>query len=138
MCIYRVSLTHVHVCICDSWVDPKFKYSTAPSPQAENIDVCINMVPSMLTDNKKRRKKKLATILCPVMVMLVESRCIFICNSPPPPHPAPARPPLLLIHKKKNKFFDNHEYSRRSLKFLLFLDSRVGRNLWSASFLPGR
>ena len=24
-CIYWVSLTHVHVCICDSWVDPKFK-----------------------------------------------------------------------------------------------------------------
>ena len=33
-----------------------------PPPQAENIDVCLNMAP-MLTDNKKRRKKKLATIL---------------------------------------------------------------------------
>ena len=84
-CTYRVSLTHVHVCIWDSWVDPKFKIFYRPSPQAENIDVCINMAPSMLTDNKKRRKKKLATILCPVTIMLVESRFIFICNNPPPP-----------------------------------------------------
>ena len=97
-CIYRVSLTHVHVCICDSWVDPKFKYSTAPSPQAENIDVCINMAPSMLTDNKKRSKKKLAIVLCPVIIMLVESRFIFICNNPP------STPPLLIrtIRTKTN------------------------------------
>ena len=74
VCTYRVSLTHVHICICDSWVDPiaNSKYSTAPSPRAENIDVCINMAHSMLTDNKKRRKKKLATILCPIIIMLVE------------------------------------------------------------------
>ena len=38
----------------------------------------------------------------------------------------------------QNKFFDNHEYSRHSLKMLLFLDSGVWRNLWSASFLSGR
>ena len=98
MCIYRVSLTHVHVCICDSWVDPNSKHSTAHSPQAENIDVCINMAPSMLTDNKKRRKKKLATILCPVIIMLVESKFIFICNNPVP----------RASTTHKNKFFDNH------------------------------
>ena len=87
----------------------------------------------MLSDNKKRRKKKLATILCPVIIMPVESRFISICNSPPLP---PLRPPPSYTHK--NKLFDNHEYSRRSLKLLLFLDSRVWRNLWSASFLSGR
>ena len=38
----------------------------------------------------------------------------------------------------QNKFFDNHEYSRRSLKLLLFLDSGVWRNLWSGSFVSGR
>ena len=32
MCIYRVSLIHVHVCICDSWVDPKFKIFYRPLP----------------------------------------------------------------------------------------------------------
>ena len=31
-CIYRVSLTHVYVCICDSWVDPKFKIFYRPLP----------------------------------------------------------------------------------------------------------
>ena len=31
-CIYRVSLTHVHVCICDSWIDPKFKIFYRPLP----------------------------------------------------------------------------------------------------------
>ena len=118
---------------------PNSKYSTAPSPQAENIDVCINMAPSMLTDNKKRRKKKLATILCPVIIMLVESRFIFMCNNPPP-HPTPPLPALFrktsdthvqLFPKfgPQNKFFDNHEYSRRLLKLLLFLDSGVWRNL---------
>ena len=100
----------------------------------------------MLTDNKKRRKKKLATILCPVIIMLVESRFIFICNNPLPPPPLP--PALLrktsntnveLLQKfgPQNKFFDNYEYSRRSLKLLLFLDSGVWRTLWSARFLPG-
>ena len=70
----------------------------------------------MLTDNKKRRKKKLATILCPVIIMLVESRFIFICNN----HPAPSPPALFrktsnthveLFPKfgPQNKFFDNHE-----------------------------
>ena len=32
---------------------PNSKYSTASSPQKENIDVCINMAPSILTDNKR-------------------------------------------------------------------------------------
>ena len=77
--------------------------------------------------------------------MLVESRWfVFICNNPlPPPSPPvsprlppPFPPPPSNTHK--NKFFDNHEYSRRSLKLLLFLDSRVWRNLWNASFLSGR
>ena len=96
-CVYRVSLTHVHVCICDSWVDPKFKIFYRPLPQAENIDVCINMAPSMLII-KKRRKKKLATILCPVIIMLVESRFIFICNNHPPPRPLPLLlSPVLII-----------------------------------------
>ena len=126
---------------------PNSKYSTAPSPQAENIDVCINMAPSMLTGNKKGRKKKLATILCQVIIMLVESRFIFICKnsySPPPPRPALFRKisnthvELFPKYGPQNKFFDNHEYSRCSLKLLLFLDSGVWRNLWSASFLSGR
>ena len=120
---------------------PNSKYSTATSPQAENIDVCINMAPSMLTDNKKRRNKKLATILCPVIIMLVESRFIFICNNPAPtPPPSPPPPGMLSFGRNthvelfpkfgpQNKFFDNHEYSRRSLKLLLFLDSGVWRNL---------
>ena len=152
MCICRVSLTHVHVCICDFWVDPKFKIFYRPSPQAETTVVCINMAPSMLTDHKKRRTKKLATILCPVIIMLVKSRFIFVCNNPSlhaslPPSVAP--PALFrkttnthvgLFPKfgSQNRFFDNHEYSRRSLKLLLFLDSGVWRNLLSASFLSGR
>ena len=37
---------------------------------------------------QKRRKKKLATILCPIIIMLVESRVICICNNcRPPPRP---------------------------------------------------
>ena len=136
ICIYRVSLILVHVCICDSWVEPKFKIFYRPLPsggKAENIDVCINMGPSMLTDNKKRRKKKLATILCPVIIMLVESRFIFTCNITPPPLSFGR----LLIHTWS--FFRNSrhktnsliitQYSRRSLKLLLFLDSGVWRNL---------
>ena len=73
-------------------------------------------------------------------------------QSPPPPPPThtPQRPPALFSNAHvelfpkfgpQNKFFDNHEYSRRSLKLLLFLDSGVWRNLWhlwSASFLLGR
>ena len=94
----------------------------------------------MLSDNKKRRKEKLATILCPVIMMLVESRFILICNSPPAPAPVPPPPlpPAPPSNTHTNKLFDNHEYSRRSLKLLLFLDSRVWRNLWSASSLSGR
>ena len=93
---------------------PILRYSTTPSPQAENIDVCVNIAPSMLTDNKK---KKLATILCPVMIMLVESRFIFICNKPrplPPPHPTlfwkTSNTHVELFPKfgPQNKFFDNH------------------------------
>ena len=121
MCIYRVSLTHVHVCICDSWLDPKFKIFHHPSSQAENIDMCINMAPSMPTDNK-RHKKKLATFLCPVIIMLVESRFIFICNNPPPPPPTALFRKTYNTHMElfpkfgpQNKFFDNHEYNRRSL-----------------------
>ena len=102
MCIYRVSLTRMYMCICDSWIDPKFKIFYRPLPLP--LDVCINMASSMLTDNKKRRKKKLATIL--VIIMLVESRFIFICNNtaerPPPPAPPPPTAQLsfgrLLIH----------------------------------------
>ena len=68
----------------------------APSPQAENVVVCINMAPTnvvslqsnliatLLTGNKKSRKKKLATIICPVIIILVESRFTFICNNFPP------------------------------------------------------
>ena len=68
-------------------------------------------------------------------------------QQPPPPRP----PPPDLFRKTsnthvelfpkfgpQNKFFDNHEYSRRSLKLLLFLNSGIRRNLWSASFLSGR
>ena len=94
-CVYTAYLWHMYKFVFVTLGQtPNSKYSTAPSPQAENIDVCINMAPSMLTDNKKRRKKKLATILCPVIIMLVESRFIFICNSPPPPllRPVPAPP----------------------------------------------
>ena len=131
MCIYKVSLTHVHVCICDSWVDPNSKYSTAPCPQAENIDVCINMAPSMLTDNKKRRKKKLATILCPVIIMLVESRFISICNNLPLPalfrKTSNTHVELFPKFGPQHKFFDNHEYSRRSLKLLLLLRHKRDR-----------
>ena len=69
----------------------------APSTQAENVDVCINKAPTsveslqsnliatLLTGNKKNgRKKKLATILCPVIIILVESRFILIYNNFPP------------------------------------------------------
>ena len=57
-----------------------------------------------------------------VIIILVESRFIFICNSFPL-----LSFRRLLIHtwnyfSPQNKFFDNHEYSRRSLKLLLFLD----------------
>ena len=81
--------------------------------------------------------------------MLVESRFIFRCNNPFPP---PTTPPVPAPFRKtsnthvelfpkwgpQNKFSDNNEYGRRSLKLLLFLDSGVWRNLWSASFLSGR
>ena len=55
--------------------------------------------------------------------------------------PPPPRPPALFrttsnTHVElfpkfgpQNKFFDNHEYSRRSLKLLLFLNSEIRRNL---------
>ena len=100
----------------------------------------------MLFGNKKRRKKKFATLLWPVIIMLVGSRFIFICNNPPPPSTTPAlfrrtsitHVELFPKFGPQNKFFDNHEYSRRSLKLLLFLDSGVWRNLWSVSFLSGR
>ena len=58
-----------------------------------------------------------------------------------PPAPPPPPPPSSLSvdfnthvelfpkFRPQNKFFDNHEYSRRSLKLLLFLDSGVWRNL---------
>ena len=78
--------------------------------------------------------------------MLVESRFIFICNNPPPtPTPTPVLSfERLLIHMWS--YFRNSGHktnsliitSRRSLKLLLFLDSGVWRNLWSASFLLGR
>ena len=73
-------------------------------------------------------------------------------QSPPPPPPTHTHTPQPAPFRKtsnthvelfpkfgpQNKFFDNREYSRRSLKLLLFLDSGVWRNLWSASFLSGR
>ena len=67
-------------------------------------------------------------------------------QQPPPPHAPLLSFGRLLIHTwslfpkfgSQNKFFDNHEYSRRSLKLLLFLNSGIRRNLWSASFLSGR
>ena len=88
----------------------------------------------MLTDNKKRRKKKLATILCPVIIMLIESRFIFICNNPSPApalfwNTSNAHMELFPKFGPQNKFFYNYEYSRRSLKLLLFLDSGEWRNL---------
>ena len=64
--------------------------------------------------------------------------------------PSPPRPPALFRKTSnrhvelfpkfgpQNKFFDNHEYSRRSLKLLLFLNSEIRRNLWSPCFLSGR
>ena len=57
-------------------------------------------------------------------------------------HPAALPPPPALFRKisntqvelypkfgSQNKLFDDHEYNRRSLKLLLFLDGGVWRNL---------
>ena len=66
-------------------------------------------------------------------------------SPPPPPFPLALFRKTSNTHVQlfpkfgpQNKFFDNYEYNRRSLKLLLFLDSGVWRNLWSASFLSGR
>ena len=66
----------------------------------------------MLTDNKERRKKKLATIVCPVIIMLVESRFIFICNNPPPLAPLLSFG-RLLMHMRS--YFRNSGHKTNSL-----------------------
>ena len=106
------------------------------------------MASSMLTDNKNRRKKKIATILCPVIMMLVESRFIFICNNPPP-QPRPPTPRALFrktsnTHVElfpkfgpQNKFFDNQDtrYKRYKIQEYLF---KVGFQIYNCLTLALR
>ena len=98
----------------------------------------------MLTDNKKCRKKKLASILCPVIIMLVESRFIFIPTIPSAPPPPLLSFGRLLINMWS--YFRNSGHKTNSLiitnavgaHWNCYSSWTVWRNLWSASFLSGR
>ena len=82
---------------------PQIQNILPPTPLRQKIlIVCINMAPSMPTDNKKHRKKKLATILCPVII------------PPPPTHTHPTLSfERLLIHTWS--YFRNSGHNTNSL-----------------------